>query len=136
MVWTNNIVTSMPCSTKNSTYFTHNYLVFRCPYTRTVEGESFSLSSQLDQRYFTSSSYLTVTLPASGMNAKLTLDTNTALYQFNRPLVYVIVGSALLVALLSVLCERMIGVELVQSVQLVLFGMVVMKVSPSAIAPL
>ena len=36
----------------------------------------------MDQRYFTSTSYLSASLPAYGMNAKLTYDSTTSIGKF------------------------------------------------------
>ena len=110
-MFTTYLTTDMPCTTSGiTTKIDRNYLVFECPYTQTVEGNTYSLSLQMDQRYFTSSSYLSATLPASGMNAKLTYDSNTSLYTFENILVMIVAVVSVLFALISVISERMIGV--------------------------
>ena len=80
----------------------------------------------MDQRYFTSKSFLTATLPASGMNAKLTYDSDTDLYWYKDVLVIIVAALAFAIALASMVTERMIGVELIQTVQLVYFTMTIM----------
>ena len=57
----------------------------------------------MDQRYFTSLSFLTATLPASGMNAKLTYDSNNNLYDFQDILIIILAAAAVAVAFISVI---------------------------------
>jgi cysteine-rich repeat protein len=74
------LTTNMPCTTGKSIHMDELFLVFKCPYTESIEGNSYSLSLQMDQRFFTTASYLSATLPASGMNAKLTFDSSMTAY--------------------------------------------------------
>ena len=129
----------MPCSTSMIVKYDSedsDYILFDCPYTEAVEGNTYSMTLQMDQKYFTSTSYLTASLPASGMNAKLTYDSTNGGNKVKGILVIVAVGLALLVLILSTASERMIGVEQIQTFQLVLYTMAVMKTCPSTLAPL
>ncbi len=71
----------MPCTSGKTIGMQGQYLVFTCPYTESIEGSTYSLSLRMDQNFFTNSSYLTISIPASGMNAKLTYDNN---YNMNK----------------------------------------------------
>ena len=82
MMFDTHVTTDLPCISGGlALRMDRNYLVLECDYSQTIEGNSYSLSLQMDQQYFTSLSYLTATLPASGMNGKLTYDNNTYLYE-------------------------------------------------------
>ena len=64
----------------------------------------------MDQKYFTNTSYLSVTVPASGMNAKLTYDDNNGLYRIKNITLIVLSGLAIIFVFISTITERMIGV--------------------------
>ena len=91
---------------------------------------------QLDPNVFYDTS-VSATIPASGMNAKLTYD---ELNESNFPLeVIVIILDVLALAVLLVsagISERMIGIECVQVLQSVLFLQATMPTTPSSLAPL
>lgn len=65
----------------NATYF-NNYLVLQFDYNYTIESQFFDISLQLDPNVFYNTT-LSAQIPASGMNAKLTYDSNNSI---NRPL--------------------------------------------------
>jgi uncharacterized Tic20 family protein len=70
------------------------------------------------------------------MNAKLTFDAN---YSLNFPLsmlVIVLDVIAIIIFIISCITERMIGVEMLQTLQSVLYTMAFMKTCPSTFAPL
>ena len=70
------------------------------------------------------------------MNAQLTYDTH---YSSIYPLSIAIIALdviAIVVMFSSILSERMIGVELIQTLQSVLFAMAVLKTVPSTLSPL
>ncbi len=71
-----NYKTDLPCGSGSSVYYDGTYLMLTCPYTQSIEGNSYSLSVQLDTSYWANNSYILVTLPAKGQNAKLTYDNN------------------------------------------------------------
>lgn len=70
------------------------------------------------------------------MNGKLTYDT---LNQINSPFeIIVIILDVLAVIVLFASCvsERMIGIEMIQTIQTVLYAQAVMKTTPSSLTPL
>ena len=91
---------------------------------------------QLDTSYWANNSYILLTLPASGENAKLTYDSNYGASKAERALVIMISILTILILFASSITERMIGVECIQTFQTVLYAMTMMAVCPSSIAPL
>lgn len=90
----------------------------------------------MDGFKFLNNSYLYATIPAVGMNAKLTYDNNYGLNNIQNILVILVSVYAVFLLFLSTISERMIGVECIQTFQTVLYAMTVMYISPSSIAPL
>ena len=64
----------------------------------------------MDNGYFTSTSFVSASLPASGMNAKLTYDSTTHLYSFKKGLVIAVSILAVILLFPPMVSERMIGV--------------------------
>lgn len=90
----------------------------------------------MDTFYYLNNSYLYATIPALGMNAKLTFDRNYGMNNIANILVIAISVYAVILMFISTISERMIGVECIQTFQTVLYAMTVMYISPSSIAPL
>jgi len=80
----------------------------------------------MDNFYYLNNSYLYATIPALGMNAKLTYDSNYGMNNFANILVIAISVYAVILMFLSTISERMIGVECIQTFQTVLYAMTVM----------
>lgn len=81
-------------------------------------------------------SKLSVSIPASGMNAKLTYDANNTV---NKPLEIIVIildVLAIIVMFASCVSERMIGIEMIQTIQTLLYTQSVMKTTPSSLSPL
>lgn len=79
---------------------------------------------------------LNVQIPASGMNAKLTYDSaNSVNYPFEI-IVIVLDVLAIIIMFASCISERMIGIEMIQTLQTVLYTQAVMKTTPSSLSPL
>lgn len=100
--------TSLPCVSTSSVY-RGGLLILYCSYPHTIEGGSYPVTINLDPSLF-KNSQVSLVVPTSGMNAKLTYDSN---YQANYPLdVIVIILDVLAVIVLfaSSVTERMIGV--------------------------
>ena len=129
------VSTNLPCDSKQLSYL-NNLLMFNCWYPSTIEGNTYTLNLTLDSKFFTNGSKISITLPASGMNAKLTYDSN---YALNSPLslmVIVLDVIAIIVFFVSAVTERMIGVEMLQTLQSVLYSMALMKTCPSTLSAL
>lgn len=127
--------TDMPCS-KVYTKYSGGLLIVSCDYTQTVETYSYTLNLTLDSKFFSNTSKITITLPASGMNAKLTYDNN---YKMTYPLEIIVIildVIAIVVMFITSITERMIGVEMIQTLQSVLYTMALMKTCPSTLEPL
>ena len=69
----------VPADEYNATY-EDGMLILDFAYTRTIEGEDFTASFTFDPDIFYNTT-VSVAIPASGMNAKLTYDSNTSLYE-------------------------------------------------------
>ena len=70
------------------------------------------------------------------MNAKLTYDSNTSIYEPLGIVVAVLAVLAFIVLGASALSERMIGIEMIQTLQSCLFVQMIVKTMPSTLAPL
>lgn len=103
------ISTDLPCTQKTVNYI-NNLLIVNCWYPYTIEGNNYTLNLTLDTKFFTNGSKVSVTLPASGMNAKLTSDGNYNMYYPLNIMVIVLDAIAIIVLLLTCITERMIGV--------------------------
>lgn len=79
---------------------------------------------------------LNVQIPASGMNAKLTYDANNTINYPMEVIVIVLDVLAIVVMFASCVSERMIGIEMIQTIQTVLYAQAVMKTTPSSLSPL
>jgi len=101
-----------------------------------MEGNTYNFTLQMDSFYYMNNSYLYATIPALGLNAKLTYDSNYRMNNIAKILVITISVYALILMFITTISERMIGVECIQTFQTVLYAMTVMKVSPSSIAAL
>lgn len=73
---------------------------------------------------------------ANGMNAELTYDQYNNWRMPLRIINIVIAVLAIIIAFASTVSEKMIGVEMIQAIQVVLFGQALLKSTPSSIAPL
>jgi hypothetical protein len=80
----------------------------------------------MDNFYYINNSYLYATIPALGMNAKLTYDNNYRMNKIADILVIAISVYAIILMFISTVSERMIGVECIQTFQTVLYAMTVM----------
>lgn len=80
----------------------------------------------MDGFEFLSNSYLYAMIPALGMNAKLTLDSNYGMSNIASVLVIIISVYAVILMFVTTISERMIGVECIQTFQTVLYAMTVM----------
>lgn len=70
------------------------------------------------------------------MNAKLTYDSNNSVNYPLEVVVIVLDALAVLVLFISCISERMIGIEMIQTIQTVLYTQAVMKTTPSSLSPL
>ena len=124
----------VPSTNYNATYV-DGLLILDFEYDRTIEGEDFTALMVLNPAIFYNAN-VAVAIPASGMNAQLTYD---SYYQANYPLQIIVIVLdvlAVLVLFASVLSERMIGIEMIQTLQSCLFLQMVVKTLPSSLAPL
>lgn len=126
--------TNVPYTNMNQT-FADGVLLLEFDYNRTIEAEFFDLNLTLDPNIFYNSK-LSVQIPASGMNAKLTYDSNNTVNYPLEIVVYVLDALAVLVLFISCISERMIGIEMIQTIQTVLYTQAVMKTTPSSLSPL
>jgi hypothetical protein len=104
-------------------------------YNSTIEGNTYDFTLTLDPNYVYNTT-LTVVIPASGMNAKLTYDKYNSLNHPLEIIVIVLVCFALIAMFCSCITERMIGIEMIQTIQTVLFSQAAMKSTPSSFSPL
>jgi hypothetical protein len=129
------ISTDLPCDTRKVNYI-NNLLMVYCWYSSTIEGNNYTLNLTLDSKFFTNGSKVSISLPASGMNAKLTYDSNSNLSTPMQYMVILLDAIAIIILFISCVTERMIGVEMIQTLQSVLYSMALMKTCPSTLAPL
>lgn len=86
------------------------YLLIYCEYNQSIEGNTFNFTLQMDTFYYLNSSHLYATIPALGMNAKLTYDNNYGMNNIQNILVMLVSILAILILFISTISERMIGV--------------------------
>lgn len=101
--------TNMPCSSILTNYL-NNLLIIKCIYTSTIEGNNYTMNLTLDTKFFVNGSKITINLPASGMNAKLTYDSNYKLTPVLDIVIVILDVIAVIALLISCITERMIGV--------------------------
>lgn len=108
--------TDLPC-TSISYGYASQVLSITCDYSTTIEGKTYTLTLDLSSKFYSAVRLLqtgvsvTVSLPASGMNAKLTYDSSST--RTNQPfqvLLIVLDVLALIVLGVSMASERLIGV--------------------------
>jgi hypothetical protein len=137
------MTTTLPCNNGAGTTivgpavsYSNGYLLINCAYTQSIEGNNYTFSLLIDQFYWCSTCFIQANIPAIGMNAKLTYDSSYGLYSLQSALTVVVAIFALALMVLSLLSERMIGVECIQTFQTVLYAMTMMYVCPSSLAAL
>lgn len=67
----------MPCNNMTVKYQSP-LLIVNCDYNKTIEGDTYPLTLTFDNKFFNNTP-ATLSIPTSGMNAKLTLDSNYAM---------------------------------------------------------
>ena len=77
------------------------YLYVTCDYNDTIEGQTFNFTLQMDNFYYLNNSYLYATIPALGMNAKLTYDSGTGLRNIQSILVMLVSILAVVILFIS-----------------------------------
>lgn len=129
------MTTDVPNTGYKTTYSDNGLVTILYNYNQTIQGNTYSVKITLDPNYF-HNTILSTSIPASAMNAKLTYDSYN---QINYPMKIVVIildCVAIIVMFLSCVSERMIGIEMIQTIQIVLFTQTVMKTTPSSFIPL
>lgn len=70
------------------------------------------------------------------MNTKLTYDANNSINVPMEIIVIILDVLAIVIMFASCVSERMIGIEMIQTIQTVLYAQAVMKTTPSSLSPL
>lgn len=103
------VSTDLPCNQIKTNYINDLLMVY-CQYPYTIEGKSYTLNLTLDTKFFTNGSTVSIKLPASGMNAKLTYDSNYSLSNSLSIIVLILDVVAIITLIATSITERMIGV--------------------------
>ena len=88
--WAINVITDLPCVNGADIYHNGEHLIVNCIYSQALEGNTYNFSLQMDNYYYLNNSYLYATVPALGMNAKLTYDSNYGMNNIQNILVIVV----------------------------------------------